>query len=60
MPCFLSKFNAVAATKNQINFNIQVPSQETIIAREMYISAQLTLTIAAKALIVKNVIKGAK
>ena len=32
-----------------MNFNIQVPSQEVLIAREMYLSAQITLTITVPA-----------
>ena len=44
-----AQFNAVSATPNQMNFNIQVPSQEVIIAREMYLSAQITLQITAPA-----------
>ena len=44
-----AQFNAVSATPNQINWNVQIPSQEVIIAREMYISAQITLQITVPA-----------
>jgi hypothetical protein len=40
-----SQFNAVSATPNQINFNVQVPSQESIISRDIYIQADLTFVI---------------
>ena len=40
-----SQFNAVSATNNQINFNVQMPSQETILSRDIYLQAQITLTI---------------
>ena len=40
-----SQFNAVSATNNQINFNVQMPSHETILSRGIYLQAQITLTI---------------
>ena len=40
-----SQFNAVSATNNQMNFNVQMPSQETILSRDIYLQAQRTLTI---------------
>ena len=40
-----SQFNAVSATPNQINFNVQVPSQESLISRDIYIQADLTFVI---------------
>ena len=40
-----SQFNAVSATNNQMNFNVQMPSQETILSRDINLEAQITLTI---------------
>ena len=41
-----SQFNAVSATPNQINFNVQVPSQESLVGRDCFIQADLTFTIS--------------
>ena len=40
-----SQFNAVSATNNQMNFNVQMPSQETILSRDIYLQARITLNI---------------
>jgi hypothetical protein len=40
-----SQFNAVSATTNQINFNVQVSSQEALVSRDIYIQAVLTFEI---------------
>ena len=40
-----TQFNAVSATPNQISINCQVPSQESVISRDIYIQADLTFQI---------------
>jgi len=41
----MAQYKAISATNNQIVFNIQVPSEQTIIDRRVLLSTKLTLTV---------------
>ena len=45
----MSQFRAISATDSQLVFNIQVPSEQTIIDRRVLLSTDLTLTITSQA-----------
>jgi hypothetical protein len=45
----MSQFRAISATNSQLVFNIQVPSEQTIIDRRVLLSTDLTLTITSQA-----------
>jgi hypothetical protein len=46
----MAQFRAISASDNQLVFNIQVPSEQTIIDRRVLLSTDLTLTITSKAI----------
>jgi hypothetical protein len=41
----MAQYKAISATNNQIVFNIQVPSEQTIIDRRVLLQTELTLTV---------------
>lgn len=45
-----SQFRAISVTNNQLVFNIQVPSEQTLIDRRVMLSTELTLTVVSQCL----------
>lgn len=45
----MAQFRAISATDSQLVFNIQVPSEQTIIDRRVLLSTDLTLTVTSQA-----------
>jgi hypothetical protein len=45
----MAQFRAISATDSQIVFNIQVPSEQTIIDRRVLLTTDLTITVTSKA-----------
>lgn len=43
----MAQYKAISATNNQIVFNIQVPSEQTIIDRRILLQTELTLTVVS-------------
>jgi hypothetical protein len=46
----MAQYNAISETNNQLVFNIQVPSEQTIIDRRVLLQTDLTLTVTNTAL----------
>jgi len=44
----MARYKAISETNNQIVFNIQVPSEQTIIDRRVLLQTELTLTVNSK------------